>query len=313
MTRDLRIEYPGAFYHITSRGNEKKPIYSDDKDKEIFLKYLESAYTRFKSIFHLYCLMDNHYHLVLETPLGNLSKIMHFINASYATYFNKKHARCGHLLQRRYKAILVQEDRYMMELSRYIHLNPVRAGITKTPAYPWSSYNAYSGKGTAPPWLNTDLILSQTSETNSQTKYKAYVAEADNSKIDNPLHKSEYGLILGTEEFVRNVKRIFVEGLDENRDLPVIHHILDNTYDINHIVKCSEKILTDVDDAVKRSVSIYVAHKYSGLSLREIGEYFSISESGVSQASRRVSKKMADSTPLHRSIEHIIDLLNKCV
>ncbi len=139
MARQLRIEYPGALYHVTSRGNEKKDIFRSIKDREKFLSYLSSAWERHGAVFHAWCLMSNHFHLMIETPEGNLSRIMKHINGSYTTYFNVKHKRAGHLLQGRYKAVLVQADTYAAELSRYIHLNPVRAKMVPSPEeYQWS-------------------------------------------------------------------------------------------------------------------------------------------------------------------------------
>ena len=129
LARPLRIQYPGAFYHVTSRGNERKAIFKNKRDREKFLSYLESASERYDAVIHTYCLMDNHYHLILETPRSNLSQILHHINGAYTTYFNVKRGRSGHLFQGRYKAILVEKDAYCQELSRYIHLNPVRACV----------------------------------------------------------------------------------------------------------------------------------------------------------------------------------------
>ncbi|MCK5545000.1 MAG: transposase, partial [Desulfobulbaceae bacterium] len=141
MARPLRITFPGAFYHITSRGNEGKVVFKSKRDREKFLEYLESATKRYDALIHAYCLMDNHYHLMVETPSGNLPQIMRHINGAYTTYFNIKRKRSGHLFQGRYKAILVEIDEYAKELSRYIHLNPVRAGMVEKPeAYQWSSY-----------------------------------------------------------------------------------------------------------------------------------------------------------------------------
>ena len=139
MARPLRICYPGAFYHITARGNERKAIFKSNQDRVKFLSYLETAYKRYGALIHGYCLMDNHYHLLLETPGENLSQVMHHINGAYTTYYNVKRKRSGHLFQGRYKAIVVEKDAYCQELSRYIHLNPVRAGIVKSvDEYPWS-------------------------------------------------------------------------------------------------------------------------------------------------------------------------------
>ena len=144
MARPLRIIYPGAFYHITSRGNEQRVIFKSQRDRKKFLSYLESATQRYDARIHAYCLMDNHYHLLIETPSGNLPQIMRHINGAYTTYFNVKHKRSGHLLQGRYKAILVEMDIYAKELSRYIHLNPLRAGMVELPEeYKWSSLPFY--------------------------------------------------------------------------------------------------------------------------------------------------------------------------
>ena len=118
MARSLRIEFPGAFYHVMSRGNEKQAIYRNRRDREKFLGYLESAAIRYGAIFHSYCLMENHYHLMIETPNGNLAQIMRHINGAYTAYFNAKHSRVGHLFQGRYRSILVDVDTYCLALSR---------------------------------------------------------------------------------------------------------------------------------------------------------------------------------------------------
>ena len=147
MARPLRITYPGAFYHITSRGNERKAVFKSKRDREKFLEYLESATQRYDAQIHTYCMMDTHYHLLLETPSGNLSQIMRHINGAYTTYFNVKRGRSGHLFQGRYKAIVVDIDQYAKELSRYIHLNPVRAKMVETlEEYEWSSYKFFISK-----------------------------------------------------------------------------------------------------------------------------------------------------------------------
>ncbi|MGV8149826.1 MAG: transposase, partial [Alkaliphilus sp.] len=126
MARPLRIEYEGALYHITTRGNERKKIYYAEADYEKFKSYLKDAQNKYGYLLHCYALMTNHYHLLIETPYANISKVMHYINGSYTSYLNKKRERSGHLFQGRYKAILVDQDSYLLELSRYIHLNPVR-------------------------------------------------------------------------------------------------------------------------------------------------------------------------------------------
>ena len=138
MSRPLRVEYPGAFYHVINRGNNQEKIFKNDRDREKFLEYLEKANERFSIIIHTYCLMSNHFHLLVGTPDANLSQAMQWINVSYATYFNRKRGRAGHLFQGRFKAILIDADEYLKHLSRYIHLNPVRAKLVSGPSeYQW--------------------------------------------------------------------------------------------------------------------------------------------------------------------------------
>jgi REP element-mobilizing transposase RayT len=133
MARPLRILYEGAFYHITARGNEEKKIFQSHKDYEKFLSYLSDAFHKFSMVLHAFVLMTNHYHLIVESPKANLSSFMHALNSAYMAYFNIKRGRSGHLFQRRYKAFINDKNHYLLELSRYLHLNPVRAGMTERP------------------------------------------------------------------------------------------------------------------------------------------------------------------------------------
>ena len=159
MARPLRIEYPGAVYHVTSRGNEKKPVFKDDADRENFLNTLQHVNNRYNWICHAYCLMTNHYHLLIETPDGNLSLGMRQLNGVYTQLFNKWHGRTGHLFQGRYKAILIQKDSHLLEVCRYVVLNPVRAKMIEKPEeWKWSSYLATAGKTKPHPCLTTDLL-----------------------------------------------------------------------------------------------------------------------------------------------------------
>jgi len=142
MARQLRIEYEGAFYHITSRGNERRKIFFSKTDYKKFKEYLSDAQKKYNYRLHCYVLMTNHYHLLIETPDGNMSKVMHYLNGAYTNYINRKRNRYGHLFQGRYKAILVDHYSYLLELSRYLHLNPVRAGMVSKPGeYEYSTIN----------------------------------------------------------------------------------------------------------------------------------------------------------------------------
>src|SRR5512143_4096839 len=162
MARPLRIEYPGAVYHVTSRGNDKKAVFKDDQDRETFLKILAIVNRRYHWLCHAYCLMDNHYHLLIETPDGNLALGMRQLNGVYTQLFNKAHSRAGHLFQGRYKAILIQKDSHLLEVCRYVVMNPVRAKMAEAPeAWKWSSYRATAGRESGHPCLTTDWVLGQ--------------------------------------------------------------------------------------------------------------------------------------------------------
>ena len=144
MVRPLRIEFPGALYHITDRGNERKAVFRDDADRHRLIQCFKEAVEKFGLKIHAFCLMGNHYHLEIGTPRGNLSKTMQWLKTAYTVYFNKRHRRSGHLFQGRYKAALIEKDKYLMALTRYIHLNPIRAGLViRAEDYYWSSYKDY--------------------------------------------------------------------------------------------------------------------------------------------------------------------------
>ena len=160
MSRPLRVSYPGAVYHVTERGNERKRIVRDDQDRERFLAIVGDMVEQYQVLCHAWVLMDNHYHLVLETPQANLSVAIRHVNGVYTQAFNRRHQRVGHLFQGRFNAILVQQEAYLLELCRYVVLNPVRAKMATRPnQWRWSSYRATSGEELAPPWLVTEWIL----------------------------------------------------------------------------------------------------------------------------------------------------------
>jgi len=311
MARPLRIEYPGAFYHITSRGNERKDIFRDDKDRERFLGYLETGVARYKAVIHIYCLMSNHYHLLMSTPAGNLSQILRHINGGYTAYFNKRHKRAGHLFQGRYKAILVDADAYAGELSRYIHLNPVRAGIAWRPdQYRWSSYKAYSGKAAPPRWLTPDWLLLYfgKKQTDAQKAYCFFTEAAMAEAGEDPLKKATSTLILGKGDFVDGIREKYLGGKKKGRDIPALKEL--TKVSLETIIAESEKELGSKPELAKKA-ALYLSHRYSGRSLREIGERFGIGESAVSQASRRFAGDMKRLT-MRRKVERIRKKLGMC-
>ena len=202
MSRPLRIEYAGALYHVTSRGNERKPIFHEEADFDLFLDVLTEVCDRFHWVVHSWCLMTNHYHLVVETPNGNLSAGMRQLNGVYTLKFNRRYGRVGHLFQGRYKGILVDKSAYLLELSRYVVLNPVRARMVDHPGHwQWSSYLYTLGELPSPDWLATDAMLLQFSQVREQAcaRFSAFVLQGVGINIWLNLKQQIY---LGDVQFV---------------------------------------------------------------------------------------------------------------
>lgn len=275
MARQLRIEYPDAYYHVTARGNERKEIFKSEKDREKFLSYLESAVKRYGAVIHVWCLMSNHYHLLVETPLGNLSQIMQHINGAYTNYFNTKRKRSGHLFQGRYKGILVEADEYALELSRYIHLNPVRIDIVSEPGdYKWSSFQEYAGEKKTPDWLTTEFILGyfDKSEPAAQKKYSRFVEEMTGKEHESPLQQIVASTMLGTPEFVAAIQEQHLDGKSPHRNLPALKQLTGKPT-IDQILEITGNVF-NADEKLATKVAIHLCHRYSGAKLKEIGERF---------------------------------------
>jgi putative transposase len=217
MARPIRIEFSGALYHVTSRGDRRQPIFEDDADRSRFLELLGQVAADFNWVVHAYCLMSNHYHLLIETPDANLSKGMRQLNGVFTQVSNRRHARSGHLFQGRYKAILVDGDSYLLELSRYIVLNPVRAAMVREPGeWRWSSYLAMIGAVPSPAWLATDGLLAAFAKRRSLAvqRYMVFVADGVGAEpIWQHLNRQVY---LGDDAFVERMQAVSSVGDDVN-------------------------------------------------------------------------------------------------
>lgn len=312
MARPLRIVYPGAFYHITSRGNEQKPIFRNLRDRKKFQEYLESATNRYDAVIHAYCLMNNHYHLLMETPAGNLPQIMHHINGAYTTYFNIKWARKGHLFQGRYMAILVEQDEYAKGLSRYIHLNPVRAGMVETPEqYQWSSYSFYVGWKRAPGWLQRRHILGYFGQSRiiAQKNYRKYVFGKVGKKLESPLKHVVGSVLLGSQAFIDDVKAEFISGKTPERSVPAVK-CLQNQITIKEI---SEMVDSEIPNhaRIARKAKIFLCRKHTAESLRAIGAHFRIGDTAVAQSYSRFISELKTNRRLRSQIEKIEKTIKK--
>lgn len=224
MARPLRLEFPGALYHVTVRGNERRPIFFSDTDRLGFLKLLGEATARFGWSITAWVLMTNHFHLVVQTPEPNLSRGMHWLNGKYASWINRKHRRCGHLFQGRFHSVLIEKDVHLAEVLRYVALNPVRAGIVPSPeAFAWSSYRMTVGLEPAPSWFDVDAALAAfgSDTATAQVEYRAFVLAkvgVENRLWDN-LRNSIY---LGSEEWAKTMRRL-VESKPRSTDHPKAH------------------------------------------------------------------------------------------
>ncbi len=203
VSRPLRLEHAGALWHVTARGNERRPIFRDDADRREFLDVLARVVTLFRWRLHAWVLMGNHYHLLLETPEPTLSRGMRQLNGSFTQRFNRRHGRVGHLFQGRFHSVLVEKDSHLLELARYVVLNPVRAGLSKTAAgWPWSSFRATAGLERPPAWLETRATLEAfgTQRGRALERYRAFVSDGHRSRYD-PWEQVQGQIYLGGDRF----------------------------------------------------------------------------------------------------------------
>lgn len=277
MARPLRIEFAGAFYHVTSRGDGREDIYLSDADRLMWFDLLGDTCRRFNWVCHAYCLMSNHYHLLIETPEPNLSMGMRQLNGVYTQRFNRKHHRVGHVFQGRYKAILVDRDAYMLELARYIVLNPVRAGmVRRAEDWPWSSYRATSGMEALHEWLQVDWLLSCLARRR-KTAYERYQAFVRGGKGQpSPWESLKNQVLLGDEKFVSKMQCL----IDPDKSLDEVPR--NQKRKVARALEAYEKMVSSRDEA------IYNAFMSGGYKIKEIGEYFGLHYSSVSKIIKRM-------------------------
>ena len=278
MARPLRIEYPGAMYHVTSRGNARAAIFENDADRFLFLSILTQTIKRFNWLCHAYCLMDNHYHLMIETPDGNLSAGMRQLNGVFTQAINRSHGKDGHLFKGRFMAILVERQIYLTELCRYVVLNPVRAGMVKVPEdYVWSSYLATLGKVNTPGFLTTGSILLclSSSVVQAQHLYQQFVNEGIKG-TDTPWEKLTGEVVLGTEAFIAGIKEL-LHGKDGVVEIPRKQRYL--TRPLLTVLFAPEALRTKDE----RNRLIHNANVEFGYSLKEISDALGLHYTTISK------------------------------
>ena len=285
MARPLRIEFAGALYHVTSRGDRREAIYADDEDRTAWLEVLGTVVEDFNWACHAYCLMTNHYHVVVETPDGNLAKGMRQLNGVYTKISNRRHKTVGHLFQGRYTAILVDKDAYLMELARYVVLNPVRARIVKRPErWRWSSYCAMVGLQNAPAWLCVDAMLGQFGRQRASAirRYAEFVGDGIGApdlwaEVRNQIY-------LGDEKFVARMQaKLGAQAADIN--IPRTQR------------RQPPRALSEIERLhVRREQAIVAAHNSGGYSYQEIAQHFGVHFTTVGRIVRadRMAKRITN-------------------
>ncbi|MEA3276098.1 MAG: transposase [Pseudomonadota bacterium] len=291
MARPLRIEFSGAYYHVTARGSRREAIYEDDEDREEFLRLLGEIIKELEWRCHAFCLMNNHYHLFIETAHPNLAKGMRQINGVYTQCSNGRHQRSGHLFQGRYKAILVDSDAYLQELSRYIVLNPVRAGVLGDPAeWPWSSYRATAGLERRPAWLTTDAVLATFGRKKGEARqaYQRFVRDGiDGESVWRGLNRQVF---LGDDRFVERMQRKLG---DEREDvqIPKVQR------------RGPPPTLEQLSrEARSRDAAIVAAYATGEYSYSEIGNFFGLHFTSIGRIVRKEkTTKLESEAGTHRS------------
>ena len=306
MARPLRIQYENAYYHVTCRGNAGQEIFDNDQDRSAFLDLLNRSREIYQVEILAYVLMRNHFHLVVKTPLGNLKEFMRHFNISYTSYFNRRHRRAGHLYQGRYKAFLIDADSYLQEVTRYVHLNPIRVkrkgemdvkGKKRyLERYPWSSHAYYVGRKKGNPLLSREEILGHFGGKGlrGRKNYRRFVEEVLGGTIESPLQKGKGHGIVGDEDFVGRVQGRFLKRIRGSREIPGVKGIIGQIAPAKILGVVSketgvsgEELKRKGERGVGRGLLMEMLYRYGGMNQRQIGEMMWVDYSSVSVTRKR--------------------------
>lgn len=307
MPRKPRLHYPGAVYHVILRGNSGQDVFFDAADRTRFFLLLQESVERFGYRIHAFCLMTTHTHLALQVGDIPLSRIMQNIGFRYTQFINRKYQRTGHLFQGRYKALLIDADSYLLELIRYIHLNPVRAGMVRSPdEYPWSSHPYYSGDSPHPLWLTTDWALTQFGgEAETATKrYRAFIADGLGEGHRTDFHRGSFeGRALGDDAFIDQA----LQQAEEGRAVAIkLDQVIENiclVYQLTAAQLCKAGKAQPAAEA--RALAAFLVRDSNSLSLVQLAEFLKRDLSGLSQAARRIERRIGTDGMLARKLEEV--------
>lgn len=327
MARPLRLEFADALYHLTARGNRRERIFASDADRARFLEILARSLARFEVEVHAYVLLPNHFHLLVRTRRANLSRWMHWVMVSYTIWFNRRHRKVGHLFQGRYKSLLVEGGSYLLGLSRYLHLNPVRGKILgagnpaerreRLRAYGWSSYRGYAGLGEQAEFVNEELVLGEFAPCGTRktkVRYRRFVEEGLVGEITNPTHAAHWQAVLGSEDFLQRMKDKMQPQREKRREVKALRRgtrgadprALIDRVALHHDLPV-ERLLRGKEYGLQaRNIAIWIVWQLCELTLREIGAIFSgMDYAAVAQRIRRIERNEA----LRKSLRK---LLHEC-
>jgi putative transposase len=316
MARPLRIDIPNGLYHVTSRGWERRVIMRDDEDRERWRRLLERVAVRCGWRVFAWALMNNHFHLYLRTPEANLSAGMHDLNSGYASVFNRRHRRSGSLFQGRFKAILVEDESHSLELSRYVHLNPVRAKLVARPKqFAWSSYREYLGARKPPAWLDCQAVLSEFGRDRRRCRlaYRRFVETGISRKVKSPLAEVVGGMFLGTSGWVERWRRRLagqasVPAIPTQRQLawrPTLEDVVQAVSQAFGVAP-GQLLLSRRRGNDGRLVAIYLSRELTDERVGTIGRYFGgVSWAAISKAVRRAEARREEDRRWDRQLARL--------
>ena len=326
MARAIRLAFEDAVYHLCARGNRREKVFLSENDYLQFEKLLADSVERYQVELQAYVLLPNHFHLLARTLKPNVSRWMHWLIMNYCGWFNRRHQLVGHVFQGRYKAFVVQDGSYALELSRYLHLNPVRGTAlgggtpverrTRLRSYKWSSYRGYAGIAKQKAFVREDLVFGELGDCRTthadKIKYRGFVEEGLLREVKNPFEQVRWQSLLGDEAFVRQMRDALQSKREQARELAGARHVLQPAQPTELIDRVAQHYRITREALLEQrlrgsdasNVAMWLLRKQSGLSLREIGSLFGGMDYGaVSERIRRVNRDQAKEKRLRRSCE----------
>jgi putative transposase len=321
MARPLRIEYPGAWYHVMNRGRRRERIFQDGNDYQAFIDLLRSTSEMFHADVSAFCLMPNHYHLLIHTPEGNLTRCMRHIGGVYTQHFNRRHAHEGQLFRGRYKAVLVEEEEYLLGLVRYIHFNPIKAGLVEDlKEYPWTSHHGYLSPDDKWDWLYREPVLTKFADdpVKARKAYRLYMAQGGDEEIERVFALKKLPAILGSGGFIRKIKGRFFDS-KKDREVPEAKGLAPSVREIKAAVSAAsgakeEEFFNSARGITNepRNVAVYLVRTLRGDTLPEIAVNFGIrTYSTVSSTIARVKSQLAEDPAFRKRVDQIKESLTK--